>query len=336
MEESKTYKAYEVRELDDKTYKGNIVEKKLRELPFRGVLIRVYYTSLNYKDALSSIGNKGVTKQYPFTPGVDAAGVVAKSEDPNFKEGDRVFVTGFDLGMNTPGGLGEFVSTPSDWVFKLPDNISFRDVMMYGTAGLTAGLSIKRIIDEGVNPSDDKDVVVSGASGGVGSISVCLLSKIGFNVTAVTNKPDFKDILLKVGAKNVIPRSEVDDKKNKPLLSSKWDAAIDTVGGNILSTILKSIKRYGCVSACGNAASYELNTTVFPFILRGITLCGIDSAECPREIRQKVWDRLFNEWNALDTLNLINKEITLEEVDTYLKAMLSGKNKGHIIVKHRQ
>jgi putative YhdH/YhfP family quinone oxidoreductase len=325
--------AYEVREVNPGEYKGSVVKKELASLPFKGVLIRVYYSSLNYKDALSASGNKGVTKQYPFTPGVDAAGIVEKSDDAAFQKGARVFVTGFDLGMNTPGGLGEFISVPSSWVFHLPDNISFKEVMMYGTAGLTAGLSTLRLIEEGVSP-EKGNIVVSGASGGVGSIAVALLSFLKYTVSAVTGKEDFKEKLLTVGAKEILPRESLNDTTKKPLLAARWSGGIDTVGGNTLSTILKSIKQYGCVTSCGNAASYELNTTVFPFILRGITLAGIDSAECPYDRRKFIWNKLFNEWNVLNKLELINNEVTLEDAETYLKLILQGKNMGHIVVKH--
>ncbi len=336
MEESmnEKYLAYEVKEIKTGEFKGSIVEKDVASLPYKGTLIRVYYSSLNYKDALSAAGNKGITKQYPFTPGVDAAGIIIKSDNPKFQKGDRVFITGYDLGMNTPGGLGEYISVPPEWIFHLPDNISFKDVMMYGTAGLTAGLSTLRLIEEGVT-TDKGSIVVSGASGGVGSISVALLNFLGFSVSAVTGKEDFKEILFSMGTKEVLPRDTLNDPKNKPLLSAKWAGGIDTVGGNILSTMLKSIKQYGCVASCGNASSYELNTTVFPFILRGITLAGIDSAECPYERRKVVWDRFFNNWNIINLIKHINKEISLEEVPTYLTLMLKGENRGHIVVKHR-
>lgn len=329
------YRAYEVSETKPGEFNGSVIEKDISTLPENDVLIRVLYSSLNYKDALSASGNKGVTKQYPFTPGVDAAGIVKKSTNPAFKEGDKVFVTGYDLGMNTPGGLGEYISVPSTWVFPLPENMTCKTVMMHGTAGLTAGLSVLRLIEEGVT-NDMGKIVVSGASGGVGSITVAILNHLKYSVTAVSGKEDFKEKLLAIGAQEVLPRNTLSENNKKPLLSAKWAGGVDTVGGNILSTMLKSIKQYGCVAACGNAASFELNTTVFPFILRGITLAGIDSAECPYNRRKIIWNKLFNEWNVVDRLKLINKEIPLEEVDRYLKLMLEGKNSGHIIVKHRE
>jgi putative YhdH/YhfP family quinone oxidoreductase len=327
------YLTYEVSEVRPGEFEGKIVEKNIGSLPYKGTFIRVYYSSLNYKDALSASGNKGVTRQYPFTPGVDAAGVIIKSDSPNFKKGDRVFVTGFDLGMNTHGGLGEYISVPAEWVFPLPDHISFAEVMMYGTAGLTAGLSTLKLIEENIT-SKKGNIVVSGASGGVGSLAVALLSFLGFPVTAVTGKEDFKKALQEIGAKEILPRSALNDTTKKPLLSAKWDGGIDTVGGTTLSTMLKMINRYGCIASCGNAGGYELNTTVFPFILRGITLAGIDSAECPDDRRKIVWDKLFNEWNILTIIKGINKEIPLDEVDTHLKLMLKGQNRGHIIVRH--
>jgi len=327
------YLAYEVREVKPGEFKGAIVEKDLSLLPDKGTLIRVYYSSLNYKDALSASGNKGVTKAYPFTPGVDAAGIIIRSDNPRFKDGDRVFVTGFDLGMNTNGGFGEYISVPSEWVFPLPEHIGFNEVMMYGTAGLTAGLSTLKLIEENVT-NDKGNIVVSGASGGVGSTAVALLSFLGFSVTAVTGKEDFKKSLLEIGAKEILSRDALNDTSKKPLLSAKWAGGIDTVGGNTLSTMLKSIGRYGCIASCGNAGGFEVNTTVFPFILRGVVLAGIDSAECPYERRKIVWDKFFNEWNIINKLKHINKEIPLKDIDTYLSLMLKGENRGHIVVKH--
>jgi putative YhdH/YhfP family quinone oxidoreductase len=329
----KKYRAYEISEISKNIYQGRVVLKNIDALPKNDTLIKVYYSSLNFKDALSATGNKGVTKKYPHTPGIDAAGIVVKSNNDKFKEGTSVIVTGYDLGMNTPGGLGEYVSVPDEWIVKLPDRMSLEESMIYGTAGLTATLSVMRLIEEKVDPSGG-EVVVTGSSGGLGSACIAILKKAGFIVTAVTGKDNFKESLMALGADSVISRDEVDDKSGKLLLPARWIAAIDTAGGNILSSITRSTKKYGCVVSCGNVASYELNTNVFPFILRGITLAGIDSAECSHHTRSIAWGKLASEWNVISLLKSVNRFITLDEAGHYLELMMRGKSCGHIVVKH--
>jgi acrylyl-CoA reductase (NADPH) len=294
------------------------------------VLINVKYSSLNYKDALSATGNKGVTRKYPHTPGIDAAGVVVESVSDDFKAGDHVIVTGYDLGMNTPGGFGQYIRVPAEWVVKLPKGLSMKESMIYGTAGFTAALSVYKLTTSGVTPSDG-DILVSGATGGVGSMAVNILSKIGYSVIAATGKPEAKDILVKMGAKDIVLRKDIDDKSGKALLKGRWAGVIDTVGGNILATALKSTKYGGSVTSCGNVASPELSTTVYPFILRGVSLLGIDSVKCPRKLRLKLWELLSNEWK-LDSSNLKFEEISLSGLDAKIEDILKGKIIGRTIV----
>jgi len=326
------FKALQVSEIEKGKFITNIAERDITELPDNDVLIKVSYSSLNYKDALSASGNRGVTKKYPHTPGIDAAGYVVKSKDNNFNDGDKVLVTGYDLGMNTSGGFGEYISVPSKWVVPLPANMTLRESMMYGTAGFTAALSLIKLQEHDIFP-DNGEIVITGASGGVGTLAVAILSKSGYQVVAVTGKTEAHSLLLKIGATRIVDQKEVDDSSGKPLLGAKWAGAIDTVGGNMLATVLKSIKQNGFVASCGNAASFELNTTVFPFILRGITLSGIDSAECPHDLRLKAWSKLANQWK-INYLDDIAVECSIYDLEKHIINMLNGKSKGRILVTH--
>lgn len=324
------FKAMVVSELEGNKYFREILERETSSLPEGDVLINVKYSSLNYKDALSATGNKGVTRKYPHTPGIDAAGIVVESTNENFKTGDQVIVTGYDLGMNTSGGYGQYIRVPSDWVVHLPKNLSFEESMMYGTAGFTAALSVYKLITSGVNPNYG-EILVTGATGGVGSIAVSILNKLGYTVIAATGKPEAKEMLLKTGAKDLILREELDDKSGRALLKGRWAGVIDTVGGNILATALKSTVYGGSVTSCGNAASPELDTTVYPFILRGVSLLGVDSVQCPMDIRLKLWDLLAGEWKP-DNLGLNIEEVSLEELNSKIDMILQGKLIGRTIV----
>ena len=249
------------------------------------------YSSLNYKDALSARGNKGVTRQYPHTPGIDASGTVIESTSPEFKEGDQVIVTGYDLGMNTLGGFGEFINVPADWVVPLPVGLSLKESMVIGTAGFTAALAMHHLLQCLQKPGDGP-LLVTGATGGVGSLAILLASKLGFEVIASSGKSYKQEYLTSLGAKKVIERSAVDDQSGRMLLRAQWAGAIDTVGGNTLATVLKSLQQHGNVAACGNVASPLLNTSVFPFILNGVNLLGVNSATTPMPLRREIWDNL--------------------------------------------
>lgn len=325
------FKAMLVFESNNKEFIREIVERSIDELPEGEVLINVKYSSLNYKDALSSIGNKGVTRNYPHTPGIDAAGLVESSSVDEFKPGDMVIVTGYDFGMNTSGGFAEYIRVPSKWVLRLPQNLSLKESMIIGTSGFTAALSIYKLIESGVN-KEDGDILVTGATGGVGSIAVSILSKLGYSVIAATGKISERDMLLKLGAKDIIDRKELDDVSGRPMLRGRWAGVIDTVGGNVLSTAIKSTNYGGSVTCCGNVGGADFCSSVYPFILKGVTLYGIDSVECPMNLRKLIWDKLSDEWK-LDNLGDIADEVTLEGLFDKIDAMLKGDHKGKTVVK---
>lgn len=324
------FKALVVEEVSQGNYKRRVKKKNIKDLPEGEVLIRVYYSSLNYKDALSAIGNKGVTRYYPHTPGIDAAGVVKESEDERFQEGDEVLVTGYNLGMNTSGGFGQYIKVPAAWIVPLPKGMTVRDSMMYGTAGFTAALAVYRITENDVTP-EKGPVVVTGATGGVGSIAVALLSKLGYQVVAATGKSKEHEYLTSLGAQKIISREEVEDQSGKLLLSGKWAGGVDTVGGNILATILRETKLWGSVAVCGNVASHKLDTNVYPFILRGVSLLGIDSGNCPMPIRRQIWSKLASEWK-IESIKEITRECMLEDLNPEIDRILEGKQKGRVLV----
>ncbi len=305
----------------------------LSDLPPGDVLIRVAYSSLNYKDALACQAHPGVVRSFPHVPGVDCAGTVVESTSPDYRPGDEVLVTGYDFGAGHWGGFAALVRVPAEWVVPLPSGLSARDAMIYGTAGFTAAQCVTAIVDHGIRP-ERGPVVVTGATGGVGSLAVAILAKLGYEVEAVTGKPEQHDWLRRLGAGKILGRTDVLDETDRPLLSARWAAAIDTVGGQPLATILRSLQHRGCVAACGLVAGAELHTTVYPFILRGVTLVGIDSAKCPRPERLEMWQKLSGPWN-IPQLNDIADEITLDELPDRVQKILAGKIVGRTIVALR-
>ena len=323
------FKALVVEELNKDVFILDIKEKSINDLPVGDILVRVKYSSLNYKDALSAIGNRGVTKKYPHTPGIDAAGIVKDSQIDDFREGDQVIVTSYDLGMNTSGGFGQYIRVPSQWIVRLPSNLTLKESMIYGTAGFTAGMSVYAI-NESLKP-ESGDILVTGTTGGVGSISVAILSELGYSVIAATGKLEERDFLIGLGAKGIISRDEAIDISGRPLLKGRWSGVIDTVGGDILSTAIKSTKPWGTVTCCGNVASPDLPINVLPFILRGVKLIGIDSQNCPMEHRLRIWNKLSEEWKC-NKLEDIYKEISLEHLKNNIDVMLNGMQKGRIII----
>jgi putative YhdH/YhfP family quinone oxidoreductase len=326
----KTFKALVVAETADKQYSRQILDRSISDLPPGDVVVEVHYSSLNYKDALSASGNKGVTRKYPHTPGIDAAGVVAESADSTFKPGDEVIVTSYDLGMNTDGGFGQYIRVPAQWVVPLPDGLSLREAMCYGTAGFTAGLSVYQLTSHGVVP-EHGEVLVSGATGGVGSIAVAILAKLGYKVAAVNGLVDESDYLKKIGAQRIISIEEATDQSGRPLLKSLWAGSIDTVGGPILATSIKSVNAHSVVTSCGNVASPELPINVYPFILRGVTLVGIDSQNCPMPHRLKTWEKLAGDWK-IPMMEEVVEEISMVDLDPCIDRMLKGQHKGRAVV----
>ncbi len=327
----KTFRAMLVEQTEEGTFSRKITERSLDDLPEHEVLVKVHYSSLNYKDGLSATGHKGVTKNYPHTPGVDAAGVVEESLSDAFRTGDQVIVTSYDLGMNTPGGFGQYIRVPADWVVPLPANLSLKESMAYGSAGLTAGFCLLKLQEHGITP-DLGEILVSGATGGVGSFAVAMLALVGYEVVAVTGKTDEKRFLIDLGAKEVISRNEATDTSGRPLLKGRWAGVVDSVGGEILATAIRSTKLHGAVTCCGNVASPELHVTVYPFILRGITLVGIDSQSCPMAFRRRTWEKIANEWK-LPHLDRQTSLCSLEELDGEIDRILAGKQKGRVIVE---
>ena len=325
-----SFKAMVVAETADNKFVREIKQKDLSDLPAGELIIEVKYSSLNYKDALSASGNKAVTKKYPHTPGIDAAGVVVDCSNRMFAVGDQVIVTGFDLGANTSGGFGQYISVPSGWAVKLPQGLTLKESMAYGTAGFTAGLCIMRLLAGGLT-KEQGEVLVTGATGGVGSVAVGILAKLGFNVVAATGKTDEKDFLTRLGAKAVISRQEVDDTSGRPLQKGRWAGVVDTVGGNILATAIKSAKYGGLVAACGNVMSADLAVSVYPFILRGVSLLGVDSVEIPMNTRLRAWEKLAKDWK-LDLSSDLVTECSLEELSPKIDQILKGGIRGRVVV----
>ncbi len=326
-----TFRALWVEEMAGGGFARRILERTTADLPPGEVLIRVSHSSLNYKDALSATGNRGVTRTYPHTPGIDAAGVVAESANDAFRPGDEVLVTGYDLGMNTAGGFGGYVRVPSGWVVRLPEGMSRAESMAYGTAGFTAALGILRLERGGIEP-ERGPILVTGATGGVGSLAVGMLARAGYTVAAVTGKPEAHAFLEALGAREIIPRAAAID-ASRPLLKARWAGVIDTVGGEILATALASTTPRAVVACCGLVASPQLATTVFPFILRGVSLVGIDSAACPMEERLRAWGRIAGDWR-LDDMRAITTEITLEELSGHIDRILAGQERGRVVIAH--
>ena len=298
-------------------------------LPDGEVVVRVHYSSLNYKDALSVTGNKGVTKSYPHTPGIDAAGVVLSSSSSMFTPGQEVIVTGFDLGMNTPGGMGQLIRVPALWVVALPVGLTLKEAMIFGTAGFTAAISVRRIVQT-IKPSNGV-ILVSGATGGVGSMAVAMLSKLGYEVHAISGKESEQAFLHSLGATVIYPRSDFQEASPKALLPSRFAGGIDTVGGEILVNMLKSVQQDGVVTTCGSVSSTSLNLNVFPFILRAVSLVGISAQNFPADLRPEIWQLVANEYKPNGLMQMYT-ELNLENVSMAVVQMIKGQLKGRTVV----
>jgi putative YhdH/YhfP family quinone oxidoreductase len=323
------FKAYLVEEVEG-SFNGSIQEIELPPLEDGKVSIKVHYSSLNYKDALASTGVKGVARSYPFVPGIDVAGEITESSDERYSVGDLVVATGYKIGMAVFGGFGEMVQLPSDWLVKLPSGLTLQEAMNIGTAGLTAGASVKKIIDSGI--SKDLPVLVSGATGGVGSVAVNLLSKLGYEVHALTGKSEESETLKNMGAKQVLLRDEFMAEPIKALDKGIYGGAVDTVGGDILAKMLSMISNEGSVSCCGNVGGMTFTSSVFPFILRGVSLIGIDSAESPINFKDEIWNLFATDW-ALE-LNKYSKVISLDQIEDEITKILKGQQVGRVVIKH--
>lgn len=311
----------------------SIDERRTTDLPDHNVLIRVHYSSLNYKDALSATGNPGVTKLYPHTPGIDAAGVVEWSTDSRISVGDEILVTGYDLGQNTSGGFGEYVCVPADWCVQLPEELTLRESMILGTAGFTAAYGVKKIVDQDI-ALDNGPLLVTGATGGVGSLAVAILAKIGFKVIAVTGKADQEPFLRKIGAAKVSGRDWVTDVPHSPMLSPRWSAAIDTVGGEMLDAVIRQTDHNGVVACCGNILGGKLETSIYPLILRGISVMGIDSGNCLMKDRVEIWNKLANKWKP-SYLESMSHKCGLSDLPREIETILKGNQVGRTLIDLR-
>ena len=325
------YKALTTSE-KDKSFTNSIEVKDTESLPENDTLIKVKFSSLNYKDALSASGNKGVTRNYPHTPGIDAAGVIEKTTGSKFKIGDEVIVTGYDMGMNTSGGFGEYIRVPETWIVKKPDNLSLSESMAFGTAGLTAGLCLRKLLLHGLKP-EDGEVFVSGVTGGVGIISLMLFSKIGFDVTAITGKTDQADLLKSLGAKKIIDRNELDLDLISPLQKPLYAGGIDAVGGKILSNLICSTSQRAAIACCGMVSGISLDTSIFPFILRGLSLFGIDSAESLLETKEEIWNNFATDWK-LENIDQNINNISLEDLPREIEKILKGDQVGRVRIAY--
>ncbi|MGK7379136.1 YhdH/YhfP family quinone oxidoreductase [Planococcus sp. 1R117A] len=325
-----SFKAIVVKEQEDEVIYGveQISEDQLSD---GEVLIKVAYSSINYKDMLAVQKKGGVIRNYPMIPGIDLSGTVVESADSRFQEGQEVIVTGFEMGMSHTGGFAEYARVPADWVVPLPEGLSLRDAMVFGTAGFTAALSILALEQNGMDPKNNPEILVTGSTGGVGSIAVQMLAKIGYqNITALVRKDHQVDVAKSLGAHTVIFPDDLGELK-KPLNKEKFDYVLDTVGGDVTSVLIPQLSYGGSMTACGMAAGVELKATVLPFILRGVNLLGIDSVNVPIEKRPAIWAKMADDWNIAGTT--LAEEIPLEEVPGTIEAIKNGEHLGRTIVK---
>ena len=321
-----TFKALLIEKTADGKFTRKVVERPVHELPAGELLVDVKFSSLNYKDGLSATGNPGVTRNFPHTPGIDAAGVVVESSSAAFRAGDSIIAIGFDLGMNTSGGFGRRIRIPAGWAVPLPKGLTLESSMILGTAGFTAALAVDKLERAGMTPAGGP-VLVTGATGGVGSVAVMLLGKLGYSVTAVTGKADQAAFLESIGAHAVIAREAALEGANRPLLKEQWGGVVDTVGGDMLFNAVKSL-RYGCsLAACGLVASPNVTATVLPFILLHVNWLGIDSVQLPLAQKKAIWDKLAGHWR-LDNLARLERRLTFADLSPAIDAILAGKMVG--------
>ncbi|WP_368915601.1 YhdH/YhfP family quinone oxidoreductase [Exiguobacterium acetylicum] len=323
-----TFSAFVVREVDG-SYEGNIETKHVDDLPEGDILIRVTHSCVNYKDALSMSGNRGVTKSYPHTPGVDAAGYIEQTTDERFHIGQAVVVNGFDFGMNTSGGFQEYIRVPADWVTLLPESIRPLEAMQYGTAGLTAAQSVDELLR--IVSKDAGPILVTGATGGVGTIAISLLIRLGYTVHAVTGKRVEQDRLLKKGVAKVLDRTTFLEETDRPLKKGLYAGVIDTVGGPLLASVIRFVQYGGVVTTCGNVGGAEMTLTVYPFILRGVRLIGIDAVQTPIAYREELWQRLASDWQV-DLASEVDIK-TLNDLPEITEALLTSRHRGRTVIE---
>ncbi|MFD2115518.1 acryloyl-CoA reductase [Paenibacillus yanchengensis] len=304
----------------------------LDQLPAGDVLIKVVYSSVNYKDALACQPNGKIVRAYPFIPGIDLAGYVVTSTDDRFHEGQAVLATGYDIGVSHFGGFSQYVRLPSKWIVPLPEQLSLREAMIYGTAGFTAALSIQRLEENGVQPPTGK-VLVTGATGGVGGTAIAMLHKLGYDVVASTGKQAATSYLHSLGAQEIISREAVVEHAEKSLNKQLWQAAIDPVGGTTLASILSKLTYGGSVAVSGLTGGSAVATTVMPFILRGVNLLGIDSVFVSYDVRAKLWERMATDMKPAILDLLVDREISLIDLPQATEDILHSQTQGRIIVR---
>ena len=328
---AETFRALVVEKTED-TFSVSVQERRMDDLPEGDVTIRVAYSSVNYKDGLACIPNGRILTRYPMVPGIDLSGVVVDSKDPRFREGDEVLVTGYELGVSHEGGFSEMARVPGDWVVPLPKGLTLKEVMALGTAGFTAALSVHQLLAHGVTP-DKGPVIVTGATGGVGSTAVAILAQLGYDVAASTGKASEEAYLRKLGAREILSREEVSAESKRALEKERWAGAVDPVGGKTTAYLLRTTKYGGSIALGGLTGGNALETTVFPFILRGVNLLGIDSVYCPMELRKSLWERLAGEWKPRHLTEDIAREVTLDTLQETLAAILRGEVRGRTVVR---
>ena len=331
----KHFRALRVYEGPEGTFNRRIDDRLIDELPPGELLIQVQYSSLNFKDALSAAGNKGVTRQYPHTPGIDVVGTILDTDSNRFNVGDEVIATGFDIGMNTDGGFGQIVRLREQWAIQKPKTLDSLDCMILGTAGLTAALSVDKLEQFGLNPASGP-ILVTGSTGGVGCLAVSLLSQLGYSVHAVTGKDKQHDFLRTLGATEILSREEALERTDRPLQKEQWGGVVDTVGGEMLMNAIKGLRRECSAATCGLVSSPFFKGSVLPFILRHVNLLGIDTAELGLDQRTKLWGYLANEWK-LDNFDGIHQHTyTLEHLDEGIEKILRGQMVGRNVVDLQQ
>lgn len=328
---TETFRAFWLEESEGKVT-GTLKSLTSEDLPQGEVLVRVQYSDVNYKDGLASIKEGRVVREYPFIPGIDLAGKVIASEDARFAAGDQVLCTGYGLGVSHFGGYSEQARVPADWLIKLPQGLTPREAMILGTAGFTAGMSVEAILSAGITP-ESGPVLVTGASGGVGSVAVAILAKLGFEVTASSGKPHEWDMLKRLGASHTVSREEAQAPSHGPLGKSVWAAVVDPVGGAGTGERLKSIRYRGVLALSGLTGGGDFGTSVHPFILRGVTLAGIDSVQCPLPLRLEVWNKLASDWKPHTVFEHGVRELTLEQLPGALDLILKGEAVGRQLVR---
>lgn len=326
-----TFKAFRVNQ-EEEEFSSGIEELELEDLSEGDVVIKVHYSSVNYKDAMASVKNSKIAQKYPLTPGIDLAGEVVESHSEQFREGDKVIATSYDIGVAKDGGYSEYARIPSEWIVELPEGLTLEESMIYGTAGFTAALSIHRLEEAGIRP-EDGPVLVTGATGGVGSMAIAMLSKLGYSVVASTGKESEHGYLKELGANEIVSREAVYDGKIKALDKQLWAGAVDATGGNNLAAILSKLHYSGAVAVSGLTAGTDVPTTVFPFILRGVSLLGVDSVQCPMTIRRQIWNRMATDLKPEGLFGQMKNELTLEELPETINTLLEGKARGRNIVK---